>query len=82
MEYALGRSDDRLAREDFGHDFHDAVQEASKAGHLLKQMIWILHLAQTLPAWMAAIMSPGLALVIRIQSVPQPPLHPFCLESS
>lgn len=69
MEYSLGRSDHRLEREDFGYDFHDAVLEASKAGHLLKQMIWILHLAQSLPSWLAAALSPSLALVIRTQSV-------------
>ena len=77
MEYSLGRSDHRLDKEDFGHDFHDAVVEASKAGHLLKQMIWILYVAQKLPQWLAAVVSPGLGLVVRIQSVLIPSIPPF-----
>lgn len=69
MEYSYGRSDHRLEAEDFGPGYHDAVLEAGKAGSLLKQMIWILHLIQNLPEWLAVLISPGLDLVTRTYRV-------------
>ena len=67
MQYAYGRSDHRLEQEDFGPDFHDAVLEASKIGRLLKQMIWINHLMQSLPEWLAVLLSPSFNLVFRLK---------------
>lgn len=69
MEYAYGRSDHRTEEKDFGPDYHDAVLEAGKAAGLLKQMIWIFHFIQSLPEWLAVLISPSLDLVIRIQRV-------------
>lgn len=69
MEYSYGRCDNRLEEEDFGPDYHDAVLEAGKAAGLLKQMIWIFHFIQSLPEWLAVLISPSLDLVIRIQRV-------------
>ena len=69
MEYSYGRCDHRLEQEDFGPEYHDAVAEAGKAAGLLKQMIWIFHLIQSLPEWIAVRLSPSLDLVIRIQRV-------------
>lgn len=67
MQYAYGRSDHRLEEEDFGPEYHDAVLEAGKAAGLLKQMIWIFHLMQSLPEWLAVLLSPSFDLVLRIQ---------------
>lgn len=69
MEYAYGRSDHRLEKEDFGPDYHDVVMEAGKMAGLLKQMIWIFHLMQSLPEWLVVFLSPGFDLVLRIQRV-------------
>ena len=67
MQYAYGRSDHRLEQEDFGPEYHDAVLEAGKTAGLLKQMIWIFHLMQSLPEWLAVLLSPSFDLVLRIQ---------------
>lgn len=67
MQYAYGRSDHRLDQENFGPEYHDAVLEAGKAAGLLKQMIWIFHLMQSLPEWLAVLLSPSFDLVLRIQ---------------
>ena len=69
MEYAYGRSDQRLDQEDFGPDYHDVVLEAGKMAGLLKQMIWIFHLMQLLPQRLVVLLSPGMELVLRIQRV-------------
>ncbi|KAL8787770.1 MAG: hypothetical protein Q9195_007639 [Heterodermia aff. obscurata] len=66
MEYSLGRSENRLSEPDFGRAYHDVVFEFSKAGHLLKQMHWILRLVQSLPTWLA-LKVPGLGSVIKTQ---------------
>ena len=58
-----------LKRKDFGPEYHDAALEAGKAGGLLKQMIWIFHFIQSLPEWLAVLISPSLGLVIRLQRV-------------
>ena len=75
MEYAYGRSDHRVDQEDFGPDYHDAVLEAGKTAGLLKQMIWIFHLMQSLPEWLAVLLSPSFDLVLRIQRVSQEQPH-------
>lgn len=75
MQYSYGRSDHRLEKEDFGPDYHDAIMEAGKAGGLLKQMIWIFNFFQSLPEWLAVLMSPSLDLVIRIQRVRRPEFY-------
>ncbi|CAF9940974.1 hypothetical protein IMSHALPRED_002232 [Imshaugia aleurites] len=67
MQYAYGRSDHRLDQAEFGPEYHDAVLEAGKAAGLLKQMIWIFHLMQSLPEWLAVLLSPSFDLVLRIQ---------------
>ena len=67
MQYAYGRSDYRLERDDFGPDFHNAALESGKSAGLLKQMIWILHLMQSLPEWLAVLLSPSIDSVICIQ---------------
>ena len=69
MEYAYGRSGRRLDQEDFGPDCHDLVLEAGKWASLLKQMIWIWHLMQSLPEWMVVLLSPGFDLALRNQRV-------------
>lgn len=66
MQYAYGRSDHRLEQEDFGPLYHDAVLEAGKNAGLLKQMIWIFHLMQSLPEWLAVRLSPSMDLVLRV----------------
>lgn len=69
MEYAYGRSDHRLEKADFGHDYYDAAKETAKAASLLKQMIWIFYAIQRLPEWLAARLSPNLDLIIRLHQV-------------
>ncbi len=69
MEYAYGRSDHRLGQEDFGPAYHDVVLEAGKKAGLLKQMIWIFHLMQSLPEWLVVLLSPGFDLILRNQRV-------------
>ena len=69
MKYAYGECDHRLDREDWGHEYHDAVVEAGKAGSLMKQMIWIFYFIASLPVRLQAAISPGQALVLRLQKV-------------
>ena len=66
MQYSYGRSDHRLEQDDFGPEYHDAALRAGTNGGLLKQMIWILHLIQSLPEWLAVLLSPSIGSVLRV----------------
>ncbi|KAL9131629.1 MAG: hypothetical protein Q9217_000517, partial [Psora testacea] len=67
MEYSYGRSDHRVDQKDFAPDYHDAALEAGKRAGILKQMIWIYHLMQSLPEWLAILISPSFDSVLRIK---------------
>ena len=69
MEYSYGLSEHRLEAKDFDPSYHDTILASGKQGSLLKQWIWILHLIQSLPEWLAARLSPDLDLVIRLARV-------------
>ena len=67
MQYSYGRSDHRLEQDDFGPEYHDANLAAGKNAGLLKQMIWIFRLLQSLPEWLAVLLSPSIGSVLRVQ---------------
>ena len=67
MQYSYGRSDHRLEQDDFGPEYHDGALAAGKNGGLLKQMVWILHLIQSLPEWLASLLSPSIVSVLHVQ---------------
>ena len=67
MQYSYGRSDHRLEQEDFGPEFHDAALAAGKNGGLLKQIIWVFRLMQSLPDWLAVLLSPSIGSVLYVQ---------------
>ena len=69
MEYAFSRSDNQLDRKDWGPDYPDALVAAGRGGALLKQMVWILQLINSLPESIQSRLSPGLALVLWSQRV-------------
>lgn len=69
IEYAYGQSENRLEKDNWGPEYHDAVVEAGKAGNLMKQMIFIFDFMYSLPAWVQEKISPSMELVIRIQKV-------------
>ncbi|KAL1856024.1 hypothetical protein Plec18170_003892 [Paecilomyces lecythidis] len=69
IEYAYGQSENRLEKDNWGPEYHDAVVEAGKAGNLMKQMIFIFDFMYSLPAWVQEKISPSMELVIRIQKI-------------
>ena len=69
MEYAYGRSEQRVGQEDFGPDFLYAAIESGKLGGLLKQMIWILHFMRSLPDRLVVMLSPNFTCIIRMYKV-------------
>jgi hypothetical protein len=69
IEYAYGQSENRLEKDNWGPEYHDAVVEAGKAGSLMKQMMFIFHFINSLPVWVQAKLSPSMELVLRIQRV-------------
>lgn len=69
MEYAYGESDGHVDSDDWGAELHDAIVEGGKGGLLMKQMIWIWHLIDSLPHSIQSALSPGLGVVLRLHRV-------------
>lgn len=69
QEYAYGRSDNCVEEQDFGPSYHEAAIAVGKMGSIMKHMIWIYRLIQSLPQWLTIRISPNLGLVIGLQRV-------------
>lgn len=69
MEYSFGHSKHLLETDDFGLGFQNAIMQFGKSAALLRHMYWIFQLVQSLPKWLAVLMSPSLGLLLQIQQV-------------
>lgn len=69
MEYSCGRSKNLLKADDFGSEFHDAFFQLGSVAALLRQMYWIFQLIQSLPEWLAVLLSPSLGLILQTRKV-------------
>ena len=69
MEYAYGESDRHVDSDHWGAELHDAIIEGGKGGLLMKQMIWLWHLIDSLPVSAQSALSPGLGVVLRLHRV-------------
>ncbi|MCJ1311414.1 hypothetical protein MMC25_005085 [Agyrium rufum] len=67
MEYSYGRCEDRLSHPSFAPDYHDVSVTAGKQAGLMKQMIWISTLLQSLPTWLVVKLAPDFEAVFRLQ---------------
>ena len=74
MEYSYGRSDHRVEERAWGPEFHDAVVEAGKNSHILKQMFFIYTIMASVPEKLAFILPPSFKLIFRIRRVRLSPL--------
>lgn len=69
MEYSCGRSKNLLRADDFGSGFHNAFFQLGRVAALLRHMYWIFQLTQSLPEWLAVLLSPALGLVLQMRQV-------------
>jgi hypothetical protein len=69
MDYALGRSENRLLAPDFDPSFKEAGEAGAKLGHLVKQMPWLLQIMKILPDNMQVILNPVMASFIKLNQV-------------
>lgn len=69
MQYAFGRSDDRIEMEDFDQQFHDASIKGSAMGVLTKQFPWILPLMQSMPDWLLVRIDPNMNSFVKLEKV-------------
>ena len=69
MEYSCGRSKNLLKADNFGSEFHDAFFQLGSVAALLRQMYWIFQLIQSLPEWLAVLLSPSLGLILQTRKV-------------
>lgn len=69
MEYSFGHSEHLLETENFGLESHNVFMQWVESAALLRHMYWIFQLIQSLPEWLAVLMSPGLGLVIQLRQV-------------
>ena len=69
MEYSCGRSKNLLRADDFGSEFQDAFLEVGSLAALLRHMYWIFQFIQSLPEWLAALLSPSIGLVLQMRQV-------------
>lgn len=68
-EYSYGRSEHLLSLDDFGSDFHNAFLELAKGAALLRHMYWIFQLIQSLPEWLAVLISPSIGVTLQLRQV-------------
>lgn len=81
MEYSCGRSKNLLKAKDFGFEFQNAFLELGRVAALLRHMPWILPFTESLPEWLAVLISPSLGLVLQMRQV-WPSQHlPFEINS-
>ncbi|KIW31219.1 uncharacterized protein PV07_02885 [Cladophialophora immunda] len=66
MEYAFGRSDNRLLAPDFDPSFKEAGEAGAKLGHFVKQMPWVLTLMKILPDSVQIALNPVMASYINL----------------
>ncbi|MCJ1346327.1 hypothetical protein MMC31_004542 [Peltigera leucophlebia] len=66
-EYCFGFSEHLLETDDFGLEFHNLLLQLGKSAALMKQMYWIFQSIQSLPEWLAVLLSPGLGLLLQLQ---------------
>ncbi|KIW87158.1 uncharacterized protein Z519_12269 [Cladophialophora bantiana CBS 173.52] len=66
MEYAFGRSDNRLLAPDFDPSFKEAGEAGAKLGHFVKQMPWVLTLMKFLPDSVQIALNPVMASYIKL----------------
>ncbi|KIW16416.1 hypothetical protein PV08_06468 [Exophiala spinifera] len=66
MEYAFGRSDNRLLAPDFDPSFKEAGEAGAKLSHLVKQMPWLLSLMKMMPDSVQIALNPVMASYIRL----------------
>jgi hypothetical protein len=69
MDYAFGRSENRLLAPDFDPSFKEAGEAGAKLGHLVKQMPWLLQIMKILPDNMQVILNPVMASFIKLNQV-------------
>ena len=69
MEYSCGRSKNLLKAEDFGLEFQNVFLEMGRVAALFRHMYWIFQFTQSLPEWLAVLISPGLGQVLQMRQV-------------
>jgi cytochrome P450 len=69
-EYALGKSSNYVEEsKDFHTDFHDAMENTSKIGHVTKVFPWILPLMQNMPTEVLKLLDPKIESLVDFQQV-------------
>lgn len=69
MEYCYGHSQHLLENDDLNSKNHNAYFHIGKAAALLRHMYWIFQLMQSLPNWLAVLISPSLGLILELRQV-------------
>ena len=69
MEYCYGHSQHLLENDDLSLENHNAFFQIGKASALLRHMYWIFQFMQTLPNWLAVLISPSLGLIFQLREV-------------
>ena len=69
MEYSCGRSNNLLKADDFGLEFQDVFWQLARLAPLMRHMYWIFQFIQSLPDWLAVLLSPSLGLVLQVRQV-------------
>ncbi len=72
MEYAFGRSDNRLLAPDFDPSFKEAGEAGARLGHFVKQMPWVLTMMKLLPDSVQTTLNPVMASFIKLNKVTTP----------
>ena len=67
MEYYCGRSKNLLKADDFGSEFQNVFLELGRLAALLRHMYWIFQFTQSLPEWLAVLISPSLGQVLQMR---------------
>lgn len=69
MEYSCGRSKHLLDTDNLGSDYHTAYIVIGAFAGLLRHMYWIFQFIQSLPEWLAVLISPNLGLTLQLRKV-------------
>lgn len=69
MKYSFGHSEHLLETEDLGSECHNIFMQWVGSTALLRHMYWIFQFIQSLPDWLAVLMSPSLGLIIKLKQV-------------
>ncbi|OCL12778.1 cytochrome P450 [Glonium stellatum] len=69
MQYAFGRSENRVEAPDFDPSFHDASVSGISVAHLSKHFPWILNLMMSLPDKASIVMNPNMFSFIKLKRV-------------